>query len=88
MMGKLGNGAQVRAHAVVGGVVHQHRLRIGVCGYRVLHLPYRHTKGNAKAVVGMGVDVNRRCAAQHQRVDYAAVYVARQYNLIPRAAGG
>ena len=82
------NGAQVAADAVVGGVVHKHRHGAGVLGNGFGHLFAPHAQADAQAAVNLGVDVHRHRAAQHQRVEHAAVDVARQDDLIPAFAGG
>ena len=72
----------VRADAVIGRVVDEHRLRGRVLLNGGLHIRDRHAERNAKPVVHLRVDVNRNRTGQHQCVDNAAVYVARQDNFV------
>ena len=88
VVGHLDDGTQVGADAVVGGVVHQHGHRIGVLPDGLFHLFPLHAQRNAKALVHLGVHVHRHRAAQHQRVQHAAVHVAGQDDFIAPLAGG
>ena len=76
------NLADVRADAVIGRVVDEHRLRGRVLFNSSLHVRDRHAERNAQPVVHLRVDVNRNRTGQHERIDDAAVYVARQNNLV------
>ena len=88
VVGHPHNGAQVAANAVVGGVVHQHGHSVGVLGNGLGHLLPLHAQTDSEAVVYLRVDVDRYRTAEHQRVQHAAVHVARQNDLIPALAGG
>ena len=81
-MGQLYNGLQVGADAVVGRVVHQHRLGVRVFPDGPLHLADLHAQGDAQAVITLRVDVDRDGAAQHHSAHNAAVYVAGQDDLL------
>ena len=81
------DGPQVRADAVIGRVVHQHRHRLRVLADRLLDRLPRHAQRDAQPLIHLGVDVHGHRAAQHQRVDHAAVHVARQYDLVAALAG-
>ena len=78
----------VRADAVIGRVVDEHRLCGRVLFNGGLHIRDRHAERNAKPVVHLRVDVNRNRAGQHQCVDDAAVYVARQDDLVSALDNG
>ena len=47
-----------------------------------LHVRDRHTERNAQPVVHLRVDINRNRTGKHERVDDAAVHVARQDDLV------
>ena len=81
------NGAQIAADAVVGGVINQHRHGVGVLGNGLGHLLTLHAQTDAEAVVHLRVDVDRHRAAEHQRVQHAAVDIAWQDDFIPALAG-
>ncbi len=72
----------VRADAVVGRVIDEHRLGGRMLLNSGLHVRDRHAERNAQPVVHLRVDVNRNRAGQHECVDDAAVYVARQNDLV------
>ncbi len=88
VVGHLDNGAQVGADAVVGGVVHQHGHRVGVLLDGLFHLLPLHAQRDAQALVHLRVHIHRHRAAEHQRVQHAAVHVAGQDDLIAPLAGG
>ena len=88
VVGHLDDGPQVGADAVVGGVVDQHGHGVGMLLDGLCHLLPLHAQGDAQALVHLGVDVDRHRAAEHQRVQHAAVDVAGQDDLIAPLAGG
>ena len=88
VMSHLDDGPQVGADAVVGGVVHQHGHRVGVLLDGLFHLLPLHAQRDAQALVHLRVHIHRHRAAQHQRVQHAAVHVAGQNDLIAPLAGG
>ena len=72
----------VRADAVVGRVVDEHRLCGRVLLNSGLHVRDRHAERNAQPVIHLRVDINRNRTGQHECVDDAAVHVARQDDLV------
>ena len=82
------DGTQVRADAVVGGVIHQHSHSVGVLLDGLCHLLPLHAQRDAQALIHLRVHIHRHSAAQHQRVQHAAVHVAGQNDLIAPLAGG
>ena len=74
--------ADVRADAVIGRVVDEHRLRGRVLLDGGLDVRDRHSERNAQTVVHLRIDVDGNCAGEHERVDNAAVHVARQNDLV------
>ena len=87
-MGHLHDGFQVGADAVIGRVIYQNSHSVGVFGDGLCHLFPFHAEGDAQTGVHLGVDVDRNRTAKHQRVDDAAVDIARQDDLIAPFAGG
>ena len=87
-VGHPDDGAQVAADAVVGGVIDQHGHGVRVLGDGLGHLLPLHAQGDAQPLVHLGIDVDRHSAAEHQRVDDAAVHIAGQDDLVPALAGG
>ena len=87
-VGELHDLHEVRADAVVGGVVHEHGLRGGVLRDRLRHVLHAHPERDAEALVRAGVHVHGNRPAHHERVDGAAVHVAREDDLVARRAGG
>ena len=79
---------KVGAHAVVCGVVHEHGLRVGVLLDRALDVGDAHAERDAEARVAAGVDVHRHRTVHDERVDRAAVDVARQDDLLAASARG
>ena len=79
---------QVRADAVVGGVIHQHSHGVGVLLDGLGHLLPLHAQRDAQTLIHLRVHIHRHRAAQHQRVQHAAVHVAGQNDLIAPLAGG
>ena len=77
VVGHLGDGLQVGADAVVGGVVHQHRLGVGVLFDGGLHVLPAHAQGDAQPLVAGGVHIDGHGAAQHHGPHDAAVDVPR-----------
>ena len=88
VMGHLDDCAQVAADAVVGGVVHQNGHGVGVLPDGLFHLLPLHAQRDAQTLVHLWVHVNGHSAAEHQRVQHAAVHVAGQDDLIAPLAGG
>ena len=84
----LHDGAQVGTDAVVGGVVHQNGHGVGVLPDGLFHLLPLHAQRNAQPLVHFRVDIDRHRAAEHQRIQHAAVHIAGQDDLIPPLAGG
>ena len=82
------DGTQVGADAVVGGVIHQHSHSVGVLLDGLCHLLPLHAQRDAQALIHLRVHIHRHRAAQHQRVQHAAVHVAGQNDLIAPLAGG
>ena len=87
LVGHAHDGPQVAADAVIRGVVDQHGHRVGMLGDGLGHLFPPHAQRDAQPLVHLGVDVDRHRAAEHQRVEDAAVHVAGQDDLIPALAG-
>ena len=79
---------EVRADAVVGRVVDEDRLGVRMRGDRLLHVLDAHAERDAEALVRARVDVDGDRAADDERVDGAAVHVARQDDLVAGAAAG
>ena len=88
LVSHLHNGPQVAAHAVVGGVVHQHRHGVGMLRNGLFHLLPAHTKRDTQPGVYLGVYINRDSAAEHQCVNHASVDVPGENDFIPPLAGG
>ena len=86
-VGHLHDGAQVAAHAVVGGVVDQDGHGLRVLGDGLGHLLAPHPQGDAQPLVDLRVHIDRHGPAEHQRVDDAPVHVAGQDDLVPALAG-
>ena len=82
------NAVAVGADAVVGGVIHQHSHSVGVLLDGLCHLLPLHAQRDAQALIHLRVHIHRHRAAQHQRVQHAAVHVAGQNDLIAPLAGG
>ena len=80
--------AQVGADAVVGRVVDQHRLGVGIGLDRRLQVGERHPERNAQIGVHLRVDVDGNRAVDDERVDRRAVDVARQNDLLTGLDGG
>ena len=87
-VGKLHDLHEVRADAVVGGVVHEHSLRGGMFRDRLRHVLDAHPERDAEALVRAGVHVHGNRAAHHERVDRAAVDVAGEDDLVARRTRG
>ena len=81
-VGQLHNAPQVGADAVVGGVIHQHGLGLGILPDGPLHLLQAHTQGDAQPVVALRVYIDRNGSAQHQCSHNTAVDVAGQNDLL------
>ena len=79
---ELDNFSDVRADAVVGRVVDEHRLRGRVLLDGGLDVRDRHAERNAQPVVHLRIDIDRYRAGEHERVDDAAVHVARENDLV------
>ena len=88
IVGHFYDGAQVRADAVVGGVIHQHSHSIRMLFNGLFHLFPLHAQRDAKALVHLGVHIHRHRAAQYQCVQHTAVHIAGQNDLIAALAGG
>ena len=86
-VGKLDYGADIGAYAVVGGIVHQHRLGVRVLADSLFNSAYRHTEGYAQTLVGAGVNVDRHSTAYNKGVYGAPVDVSGHDYLFPRLAG-
>ena len=85
---QLDQRAQVRADAVISGVVDENGDRVWVCLNGRAHIGSFHAERDAELPVHFRVDINRLGPAQHQRIDRALVDVARQNDLVPRFARG
>src|SRR5699024_6351299 len=83
VVGHFGDGLNVGADAVVGGVVHQHRLGVGVLFDGGLHIFPAHAQGNAQPVVAGRVHIDGHGPAQHHGPHDAAVDISRQDDLLP-----
>ena len=79
---------KVGTDAVVCRVVDQNSFCVRILQDRLFHLSQIHSQRNTVFLVGARVYIDRHAAAEHQRVDRAAVDVARQDNLFVLAAGG
>ena len=79
--------AQVRADAVVRRIVGEHGLRVGMAPDGVLDFLDAHAERDAEGVVHLRIDVDRHCAAEDQRVDGAAVHIARHDDFVAAADG-
>ena len=88
LVGHLHDGAQVGTDAVVGGVVHQNGHGVGVLLDGLGHLLPLHAQRDAQALIHLRIHIHRYRAAQHQRVQHAAVHIAGQNDLIAPLAGG
>ena len=77
---------QVGAHAVVRRVVDEDGLRVGVLLDGALHILHAHPQRDAEPRVAPGVDVDGDRAVDDERVDGAAVDVARHDDLFAAAA--
>ena len=88
VVGHLDDGTQIRADAVIGGVVHQHGHGVGVLLDGFCHLLPLHAQRDAEALVHFGIDIDRHCAAEHQCVQHAAVDVAGENDLVAPLADG
>ena len=75
---QLDDAAQVGTDAVVGGVVDQDGLGIGIFSDGPLDIGHAHAERDAQTVVAGRVDVDRDGAAQNHCAHDAAVHVARQ----------
>ena len=87
LVGDLHYRPQVRADAVIGGIVHEHRRSVRVGKDSLLHLRKLHAEGDAYMLVHVRVNIHRLCTAEDEGVDDAAVDVPRQDYLIPCLAG-
>ena len=84
----LNDPPDIRADAVIGGVVHQHGFCVGVffnCFFNVLDT---HSKRYAEAFVSSGVYINGHSSANHQRIYRTAVNVSWHDYLFTCFAGG
>ncbi len=83
VVGHLGDGPDVGADAVIGGIVHQHRFCVGMLLNGGLHILPAHAQRDAQPVVTGGVHIDRHRAAQHHGPHDAAVDISRQDDLLP-----
>ena len=88
VVGHFGDGLDVRADAVIGGVVHQHGLGVGMFFNGVLHVLPAHTQGDAQPVVAGGVHIDGHRAAEHHGTHDAAVDVPGQDDFLPPLGHG
>ena len=80
---QLYNAFEVGADAVVGGVVDQDGLGVGILQDGLFHFGKLHPQRDAQTLVAFGVDIDRHRAAQHHRAHHAAVDVAGQDDFLP-----
>ena len=85
---KLHDLDEVGADAVVGGVVDENRLSIGMLRNRLLNVRDLHAERDAEAFIAAWVHVNRDGTVHDERVDGAPVDVARQDDLLAAPARG
>ena len=87
LMGQLHYPLQVGANSIICGIVNQdgHCIRILLDG--AFHLRNLHTQGYSQMVICLGIDIYGCGAVHNQRVDYAAVHVARHDYLLAALAG-
>ena len=72
----------IRADAVVGRVVDEDCLGGRMLFDCLFDVRDRHAERNAQTVVHLRIDIDRDSAGEHERVDDAAVHVARQNDLV------
>ena len=87
-MGNFDDLRQIRANPIIGRVVDQDGLCIGVL-FNCLFDPLdRHPKRDSEPAVDTGGDIDRHCAADDQRVNCTAMDIAGHDDLLACLAGG
>ena len=81
-MGKLYDRFYIRADAVIGRVVDEHRNRVRIVLDGLFYFFDLHSQRNTEFLVHLRIYVDRDSAAEHQSVDDALMYVSRQDDLI------
>ena len=81
-MGKLYDRFYIRADAVIGRVVDEHRNCVRIVLDGLFYFFDLHSQRNTEFLVHLRIYVDRDSAAEHQRVDDALMYVSRQDDLI------
>ncbi len=84
---ELGNPSEVRADAVIGGIIYHNRLCIGVIADSLFDLRDRHSEGDTELLVDVGVDVYRHGSGEDKSVYSASVDVSGHDYLVALLAG-
>ena len=81
-MSEIGDGADVRAYAVICRVVDEDCLRVRIFLDRALDIGEPHAKRDAEALIHLRVHIDGYGAGKDHRIDDASMHIARQDDLL------